>query len=66
MAILYLGTLVIKWATFAGVLSDLEIGSLHISFLIGKMGTTRVTLWRYRNGDDDDVTPEKCPPWCSA
>lgn len=43
------------------MLSDLEIGSLHISFLIGKMGTTRVTLWRYRNGNDDDVYPRKMP-----
>lgn len=62
----WLGTLVIKWAVFAWVLSNLEIDSLHISFLIGKMGIMEVSLWRYRNYNGDDVTTEKCPTWFSA
>lgn len=46
---------------FAWVISDLEIGSLYISFLIGKMGIMRVALWRYRNCNDDEITTEKMP-----
>lgn len=67
LAILYLGTFIIKWDIFAWVLSDLDIGSLHISFLIGKMGIVKIALWRFRNCDDDDeVTTEKCPKQCSV